>query len=84
LDYLKVKMQLPRDKKTSTVPTRKITGKTSPFIEVLSSPVQKKPLSPVEIRISRGCELEIIMKFEGSLKEAIPLIDHLFCKGETI
>lgn len=83
-NYLKVKMGLPLDKKVPVVPTRKDHVKVSPFIEVSHPVAQKKSLPPVEVRISRNRELEMAMKFEGSLEEVIPIIDHLFCRGEAI
>jgi hypothetical protein len=83
-NYLKAKIEQTLDKKVITLPIREKGVEESPFIEVSSPVTQKQPLAPVEARISRNSELEMAMKFEGALEELIPIIEHLFCRGESL
>ena len=50
------------------------------FVEVLIPSIEQP--SSVELRISRGADLEMVMKFDGSLQKAMPIIERLFCRGE--
>lgn len=60
------------------------SNKAPQFVEVLMPSIERQPqTSSVELRISQGADLEMAVKFEGSVYEVMPIVEHFFGRGKS-